>query len=385
MQVWSGKVNKENICETFRHEYTTYFIVDDSENYKKISELNLKKYDRVFLVVDSNVLCLYKDVIINGIGMRSDNILMHVIEPTEYSKSIDYYPKLITFLANNNAGRYDAVVAAGGGVIIDLVGFTVSTYMRGLPFFVIATTLIGQVDASTAGKTCLNAVNTKNLLGTFYYPIAVYNSIKILSTCSKRIMRQGLSEAFKYSLLTDGILLPLIIQFNNKNLDTVILKEIVEKTIRSRIKIRRVDPLASNLGHTFGHALEKCLNYNILHGDAITIGTIMANEYAVEKSLMTREECDKIFTMIMDAHLNIWVDEKLNVKELVDNMKKDKKSSANRLHLVLLCGIGSPYKSESPFFEAEYDDMERFLTRFINEYKYKCSNYIEFLQKEVLV
>lgn len=376
--------NSYDINAEFQHVYTTNFIIDDSEECHRMSELNLKRYDRVFYVIDRNVFEIYKNIIIKRAGVELKKLFFHLVEPTEQTKSLQYYPKLVKFLSDNNAGRYDAVVAVGGGIVIDLVGFTVSSYMRGLPFFVIATTLIGQTDASTAGKTCLNADNSKNLLGTFYYPKIVYNNIKFLETCSKRITRQGLSEAFKYSLLTDGKLLLPIIEFNNKPFELAIMREIVTTTIHARIQIRKIDPLASNLGHTFGHALEKYYNYQILHGDAILIGIIMANYYAVEKSLMSQEECNSIFSLIKQAHLNIWIDRKLDVKKLISYMRKDKKSSADKMHLVLLNGIGRPYKGQTPFFETDYVDVEKYLINFMNEYEYQCDNYIRLVQKEVL-
>lgn len=373
-----------DINATFQHVYTTSFIIDDTEECLRMAELNLKKYDRAFFVIDKNVSDLYKDMIIKKSDVASQKMFFHFVEPTEHSKSIQYYPELVKFLSDNNAGRYDAVVAVGGGIVIDLVGFTVSTYMRGLPFFVIATTLIGQTDASTAGKTCLNAYNAKNLLGTFYYPEIVYNNIKFLQTCSRRITRQGLSEAFKYSLLTDGKLISSIIEFNDKAFELALMREIVTTTICARIQIRKIDPLASNLGHTFGHALEKYYNYQILHGDAILIGTIMANYYAVQKSLLSKEEYDHILSLMQRAHLNIWIDRNLNVKNLIGFMRKDKKSSAEKLHLVLISGIGKPYRGETPFYEADYEEVEQCLINFMNEYRYQSDDYIGLVQKEVL-
>lgn len=376
--------DNNDINVTFQHAYTMKFVIDDSEDCYRLSELNLRKYDRSFFVIDKNVFKLYKDIIIERADINTQKIFFHLVEPAEHSKSIQYYPELVKFLSDNNAGRYDAVIAVGGGIVIDLVGFTVSTYMRGLPFFVIATTLIGQTDASTAGKTCLNVNDAKNLLGTFYYPEIVYNNIKFLETCSKKITRQGLSEAFKYSLLTDGKLLPSIIEFSNNSFELAIMREIVTSTIQARIKIRKIDPLASNLGHTYGHALERYYNYQILHGDAILIGTIMANHYAVKKSLMPQEEYEHIFSLMRQAHLNVWIDRKLDIKKLISYMRKDKKSSAEKLHLVMLNAIGKPYRGESPFFEADYWDVEQCLTEFMEEYKCQCDNYIGLVQKEVL-
>ena len=372
------------ISSKFEHVYNTVFIVDASREFALIRGLKLEKYERIFFVMDINAADIYKRGILEGLGLEEEDVFIHYVLPTESVKSIEYYPRLLKFLSDHEVGRYDAVVAVGGGVVIDLVGFTVSTYMRGLPFFVIATTLIGQTDASTAGKTCLNFASAKNLLGTFYYPEVVYNNIQVLSTCPQRITRQGLSEAFKYSLLTDGELLQDIAEYAGQPFDVGIMNRIVHKTIRSRIQVRQIDPLASNLGHTFGHALEKYFDYKILHGDAISIGTVMAIHYAVEKSLMKADECGRIVDMMYRARLNIWIDEKLDIHQFVRLMRKDKKSSARKLHLVMIHGIGKPYIGDSPFFESDYTEVETFLIKFMDRYNHKKENLISFLENEVL-
>ena len=373
-----------DVVSNYEHKYETKFIIDSSEDFERIDEIGISDYDRVFIVIDENVSKLYEEKLLPKMINGKQELFVYRVKSVEETKSIAYYPKLVEFFEENTAGRYDAVVAIGGGIVIDLVSFTVSTYMRGLPFFIVATTLIGQTDASTAGKTCLNSYNTKNLLGTFFYPKVVYNSIPILKTNTKRITRQGLSEAFKYSLLTDGELLGDIIKFQNSDFDSDIMKKIVEKTIQSRIKIRLVDPLASNLGHTFGHALEKYFDYQILHGDAILIGTVMAMGYGVKVGIMEQSEYDRIYDMMNEAHLNTYISKELDTKKLVALMKKDKKSSSKKLHLVMINGVGKPYRSDTPFLEADYEDVEKYLEEFMESYLRKREDYLEYLGKNDL-
>ena len=374
----------KDIEATYEHKYITRFIIDKSSGFSRLREMELSKYERLFIVADEKAYAIYGDRIVDILETWNKEINVFTVEAVEYTKSIGFYPRLVEFLESNTAGRYDAVIAIGGGIVIDLVSFTVSTYMRGLPLFIIATTLIGQTDASTAGKTCLNSGNAKNLLGTFYYPEVVYNSIEIMKTCSPRITRQGLSEAFKYSLLTDGKLLGDIIKFQNSDFDSDIMERIVEKTIQSRIKIRLVDPLASNLGHTFGHALEKYYDYQILHGDAILIGTVMAMGYGVKVGIMEQSEYDRIYDMMNEAHLNTYISTELDTKKLVELMKKDKKSSSKKLHLVMINGVGRPYRSDTPFLEADYEDVEKYLEEFMESYLHKEENYLNHIGLEEL-
>lgn len=376
--------NLKDIEATYEHKYTTRFIIDKSLGFSRLREMELSKYERLFIVADEKAYAIYGDRIVDILETWNKEINVFTVEAVEYTKSIGFYPRLAEFLESNTAGRYDAVIAIGGGIVIDLVSFTVSTYMRGLPLFIIATTLIGQTDASTAGKTCLNSGNAKNLLGTFYYPEVVYNSIEIMKTCSPRITRQGLSEAFKYSLLTDGKLLGDIIKFQNSDFDSDIMERIVEKTIQSRIKIRLIDPLASNLGHTFGHALEKYYDYQILHGDAILIGTVMAMGYGVKVGIMEQSEYDRIYDMMNKAHLNTYISTEPDTKKLVALMKKDKKSSSKKLHLVMINGVGKPYRSDTPFYEADYEDVEKYLEEFMGSYLRKREDYLEYLDRDDL-
>ena len=376
--------NLKDIEATYEHKYTTRFIIDKSLGFSRLREMELSKYERLFIVADEKAYAIYGDRIVDILETWNKEINVFTVEAVEYTKSIGFYPRLAEFLESNTAGRYDAVIAIGGGIVIDLVSFTVSTYMRGLPLFIIATTLIGQTDASTAGKTCLNSGNAKNLLGTFYYPEVVYNSIEIMKTCSPRITRQGLSEAFKYSLLTDGKLLGDIIKFQNSDFDSDIMERIVEKTIQSRIKIRLIDPLASNLGHTFGHALEKYFDYQILHGDAILIGTVMAMGYGVKVGIMEQSEYDRIYDMMNEAHLNTYISTELDTKKLVELMKKDKKSSSKKLHLVMINGVGKPYRNDTPFYEADYEDVEKYLEEFMGSYLRKREDYLEYLDRDDL-
>ena len=376
--------NLKDIEATYEHKYTTRFIIDKSLGFSRLREMELSKYERLFIVADEKAYAIYGDRIVDILETWNKEINVFTVEAVEYTKSIGFYPRLAEFLESNTAGRYDAVIAIGGGIVMDLVSFTVSTYMRGLPLFIIATTLIGQTDASTAGKTCLNSGNAKNLLGTFYYPEVVYNSIEIMKTCSPRITRQGLSEAFKYSLLTDGKLLGDIIKFQNSDFDSDIMERIVEKTIQSRIKIRLIDPLASNLGHTFGHALEKYYDYQILHGDAILIGTVMAMGYGVKVGIMEQSEYDRIYDMMNEARLNTYISKELDTKKLVELMKKDKKSSSKKLHLVMINGVGRPYRSDTPFLEADYEDVEKYLEEFMGSYLRKREDYLEYLDRDDL-
>lgn len=372
----------DKISTEFISKNIIEFIQDDNIELTWLSNFDSKKYDKFLIFIDNNVNDIWGDKLLNQLKVHNKEIYLKVVESTEKTKSISFFPEAIGFLESNKCSRFDLVFAIGGGIVLDMVGFIVSTYMRGIPLFMIPTTLIGQTDASTAGKTCFNTKNSKNLLGTFYYPEIVYNNINFLFTNSNRYLRQGLSESFKYGLLNSPVLINKLLEFKNSN-DTNILKDIINLTIKSRIAIRQIDALASNLGHTFGHAIEKFSGYKILHGDAISAGTVMALHYAVHIGIMHEEIKDNILTLMKDLGLNLYIDKRVKADKLINLMLLDKKSSSTLLHLVLIKNISEPYKEKGRLFcKALPEKVKSFLDNFLDKYEYRISSCYKFLEKD---
>lgn len=358
------------------------FIQDDDQELNWLSSFNSDKYDRILIFIDQKVDNIWGEKIISNLKKHNKDLPTLKINSIEESKSMAFYPKAIKFLETNKCSRFDLVLAIGGGIVLDLVSFTVSTYMRGIPLIMIPTTLIGQTDASTAGKTCLNSHHSKNLLGTFYYPKIVYNNINFLNTNSNRFLRQGFSESFKYGLLNSKELIEYIISYHKSN-DKNILQNIISQTIQSRIEIRHKDALASNLGHTFGHAMEKYSDYQILHGDAISAGTVMALHYAVHIGIMSEEIKNEIIEIMKTLGLNLYIDKQLTANELVQLMLLDKKSSSKILNLVLITDITIPYREDGRLFcKSMPFDVISFLEIFLKNYKYRIDNCAEFLEQD---
>lgn len=360
------------------------FIQDDNQELSWLSEFESNNFDRFFIFIDNNVKNIWGDKILSKLSMHEKTIIILELEADENTKSINFYCTALDFLETNRCTRFDLIIAIGGGIVLDMVSFVVSTYMRGITMYMIPTTLIGQTDASTAGKTCLNTKKSKNLLGTFYYPEIVYNNINFLYTNTNRFLRQGFSECFKYGLLNSECLINSLLEYN-KNNNHEILKDIISQTIKSRIAIRQIDALASNLGHTFGHALEKFSGYTILHGDAISTGIVMALNYAVFINVMSPEVKDKIIGLMKILGLNIYVDKMLTSQKLLDFMLADKKSSSSHLNLVLVKNIAEPYSEDGKFFcKSKPEKVELFLDNFLKNYEYKIANCSEFLRKDFI-
>jgi 3-dehydroquinate synthetase len=363
---------------------TIRFFITNEKKLNWIGTFDSKEYNRFFVIIDKNVFNIWGQKIYEQLNKHNKEIFTYQVEPVEFSKSIGFYPTMISYLEKYMCNRYDLIIAVGGGIILDLVSFLASTYMRGLPFYAFPTTIIGQVDATTAGKTCLNSENGKNVLGTFYYPLVVYNNINFLNTNSPYYSRQGFSEVFKYGLLASKQLLKKLGSYHETKSDEDLM-DMIELTIKARSVIRKKDPLASNLGHTFGHAIEKLSNYKILHGDAITVGTVLALNFAKKVNFIKEETVNEIIAMIKNLHLNIYLDKDLNIDMLIHHMMHDKKSSVDKLNLVLITDIEQPYEQDNNlFYSTSPVILKEFLKEFLKNYKYRISNCANFIKENKL-
>jgi len=362
---------KDSITET----QNVQFILDKDKNLKHLNDINFSEYNRSIIICDSNLKYLVWPLVKKNISNRIEISKVEFIDAKESSKDLQTYSKLVEILCQIGFTRYDIIIAIGGGIVLDIVSFLASTYMRGIDLLMIPTTLIGQADASTAGKTCLNASSAKNILGTLYLPKYVYNNITLLKTNSKYHLRQGFSEIFKYALLGSEKLLKLLFKYKNHNNEDTLL-EILKETIAVRLTIRKRHVLASNFGHTFGHAFEKYSNFAVGHGDAISVGMLIALDYSLEEKLINKDLFNHIFSMMKELELNTKINSGIDSLELTKIMLKDKKSSNKLVRLVLIEDIVKPlYTNNDPFYSVKPKKMERFLLNILNDNKYIEDNH----------
>ena len=374
----------KSISTTYTKKDEVSFIVDDDPKLLWLSDFEDSTFERFFVVIDKEVNRIWGSRILKRLESHKKEIFFFEVEAAENSKSLSFYPNLVDFLESKKCNLFDLVIAVGGGIIIDLVSFTCSTYMRALRFYAVPTTLIGQIDASTAGKTCLNTANSKNLLGTFYYPLKVYSNIHFLETNRKYYLRQGYSEIFKYGLLGSSRLIKMMSSYIKKPSASALM-EIILLATKIRIKIRKINPLASNLGHTFGHAIEKISNFGILHGDAISAGTVMSLYFSKKIGITDGKSITAIVDDMKELGLNVYVDKNLDIDKLVELMTRDKKSSTTGFNLVLIAGVAKPYRSnKSNFYRTSPDFVKSFLRDFMKEYPYLVPSCASRIKKEVL-
>ena len=304
---------------------------------------------KIALVSNTTVAPLYLDTVISALG--NDKEIIPILLPDgEQYKNIDTLNKIYDVLLQNKCDRDILLIALGGGVIGDITGYAAATFMRGVKFIQIPTTLLSQVDSSVGGKTGINHTLGKNMIGAFYQPQCVIADVDVLNTLSDRELSAGLAEVIKYGLIRDYPFFEWL-EHNMKSLlskKTELLTEAISRSCINKADVVSQDEFESskgiratlNLGHTFGHAIENAMGYgNWLHGEAVACGMVMAAFLSKELSWLTEGDFIRIKNIMLSAKLPV---DPPNIpqEKFVDLMKSDKKTHNNQIHLVLQKGIG---------------------------------------------
>tara|TARA_Y100000741_G_scaffold178970_1_gene135951 strand:- start:852 stop:1913 length:1062 start_codon:yes stop_codon:yes gene_type:complete len=313
---------------------------------KNISKSTLNKHlgnkNKILIITDNGVPKKHIKELKNKINNK--NIATFTLNKGEKSKSFSSYKKILNKLLELKFDRSDIIIALGGGVVGDIAGFSAATYLRGIRYIQIPTTLLAQVDSSVGGKTAINVVQGKNLVGAFYNPSLVLISTSFLGTLSKDEYKSGLGEVVKYALIGNKKL-KNIIEKNSQdiiNRNESVLKIIIEESIKTKSKIVTEDEKESgirailNFGHTFGHAIEAHNNYkNITHGAAITLGMVVASKLSFFEGHINNYQLDNIVNLIDSLGLNT-DHSKYKYSQLKQYFLSDKKIKDGKLNLILI-------------------------------------------------
>ena len=304
---------------------------------------------KIALVSNTTVAPLYLDTVISALG--NDKEIIPILLPDgEQYKNIDTLNKIYDVLLQNKCDRDILLIALGGGVIGDITGYAAATFMRGVKFIQIPTTLLSQVDSSVGGKTGINHTLGKNMIGAFYQPQCVIADVDVLNTLSDRELSAGLAEVIKYGLIRDYPFFEWL-EHNMKSLlskKTELLTEAISRSCINKADVVSQDEFESskgiratlNLGHTFGHAIENAMGYgNWLHGEAVACGMVMAAFLSKELSWLTEGDFIRIKNIMLSAKLPV-DPPNISQEKFVDLMQSDKKTHNNQIHLVLQKGIG---------------------------------------------
>lgn len=293
-----------------------------------------------------------------------------VVAPGESSKSYSVFENVCEQLIEARVERGDLLIALGGGVIGDLVGFVASAVRRGLDFVQMPTTLLAQVDSSVGGKTGINSRHGKNLVGAFHQPILVLADTAVLDTLPARQMRAGYAEVAKYGLIGDAAFFAWLEQNWQEIFSGGPAREhAVTKSCQMKADIVARDERESgdrallNLGHTFGHALEAAAGFSsrLLHGEAVAIGMTLAFAFSAQRGLLPAAEADRVQKHLAGVGLPTRIADipgvLPDVNTLMDLIGQDKKVKRGRLTFILARGIGRSFIAP----DIEFDDVHNFL------------------------
>jgi len=318
-----------------------------------LEHLNLfleeKKYNKIIAISDENVVKFHGEKLKKIVK----NLDFVVVEAGESAKSFTVFAKTCEEILQKNIDRKTLLIAFGGGVVGDLTGFCASVLLRGIDFIQIPTTLLAMVDSSVGGKTAINSQVGKNLIGSFYQPKLVLCDIDFIETLPLREFRSGYAEIVKYGFIYDYN----FFEFLDKNIAEIFAKnlQILQKIIAHSCEVKRQiverdekengERALLNFGHTFGHIFETETNYSneILHGEAVAIGMLMASKMSVDFGFINDDEYQKIFNHLLKSgfELNLKnIRQNWHQENLIKHLFKDKKIENNQLTFILLNKIG---------------------------------------------
>ncbi len=314
------------------------------------------KIQQAAIVTNTTVGPLYLERVQNALveaGVKTVPIVLPDGEAHKNSASLNH---IYDVLLQNRMERKATLIALGGGVIGDLTGFAAATYLRGVPFIQIPTTLLAQVDSSVGGKTGINHPLGKNMIGAFYQPQAVLADTDTLNTLPDRELSAGLAEVIKYGLISD---LPFF-EWLEANIELLLARDpqaltyAILSSCQNKADVVAADERESgrrallNLGHTFGHAIEAGMGYgNVLHGEAVGTGMIMAAVLSQQLGWISKQDVARIRALIVKARLPDTAPN-LGHEKYLDLMGLDKKVEGGKLRFVLLKAIGEAVVSEAP-------------------------------------
>ena len=305
----------------------------------------------VMLVSDDSVWPLYGEAVQKSLVDAGFSVCRFVFPHGESSKCAKTYLALLDALCENRLTRADAALALGGGVVGDLTGFAASTYLRGIGFIQIPTTLLAMVDSSVGGKTAIDLPAGKNLAGTFYQPWLVLCDPDCLDSLPDEIFRDGCAEVIKYAVLGNA---PFFEELNRTPPRTH-LEHIIETCVRMKRDIVAQDEFDRgqrqllNLGHTFGHGIEACSGFAVSHGSAVAIGMAMIVRSAAQLGLCTAGTRDAVLALLRQYGLP--VDCAYPVEQMLGTILHDKKASGGAINLIVPTAVGSCEIRKTPASE----------------------------------
>ena len=328
----------------------------------EVLERALGRTCKAAILTDDTVDELYGQQVHHALERAGFTVCRYAIPHGEENKNLTVWAGMLDFLASNQLTRTDVIVALGGGVVGDMAGFAAASYLRGISFMQIPTTLLAMVDSSVGGKTAINLSAGKNLAGAFYQPCTVLCDPDTLWTLKPHQLADGVAETIKYGVLGDRVFFDKL-KDGHWHADIV---EAIEISVRAKAALVKEDERDTgsrqllNLGHTLGHAIEKCSAFSISHGHAVAIGMVYAMRMAVKLGLCDAEELPRLIAALQANQLP--VEAPYPAQELCSVALSDKKRAGSSITCVLPHAIGDCRLHKMPV-----DDLPGLIESAINE------------------
>ena len=304
----------------------------------------------VCIVTDTNVAPLYLAEVKKALRSCCMRVISYVFPAGEANKTLQVVQDLFTCLIREGMDRTGMLAALGGGVTGDLTGFAAATYLRGIDFIQIPTTLLAQADSSVGGKTGVDFDSYKNMVGAFHQPRLVYMNLSTLATLSEEQFACGMGEVLKSGLICDEDFFRRtdIWAGRIRARDPEAIAPMIRRCVEIKAEIVQRDPMEKgdrallNLGHTVGHAVEKLKHFQLLHGQCVSIGLVAAARISVKRGLMTEQDLKGIENTLTRFTLPVSVRD-LVPEDVLAATKKDKKMQKGKIRFILMRGIGQAF------------------------------------------
>ena len=338
---------------------TPYDILIDRGLIKITGELvgSVSNASKVCVITDSNVCAIYGEAVVNSLKSAGFDTAVFTFEAGEKNKRLETISAMYSFMADFNMSRKDIVVALGGGVAGDMAGFAAATYMRGINFVQIPTSLLSQVDSSVGGKTGVDIAQGKNLVGAFHQPILVIIDPDTLKTLPDYFLSDGMGEVIKYGCIKDKKLFETLERENAYDIIDDVIEACVsiKRDVVERDEKESGERMLLNFGHTLGHSLEKIYNFEGLsHGQAVAIGMVMITQ-AGERAGFTEKGTAESIKKLCEKY-SLPTSDKASAADIAQVCKSDKKASGGSVNLVLLKAIGDSF-----IRKVDLDKLEEFI------------------------
>ncbi len=340
IHVKTGKETGYDIC--FEHDFKSLADLIKSIGFEK---------RRICIVSDDNVFPLYGEEVENELKKISEDVYSVIFKAGEENKNLDTIKDIYKAFIRYKLDRKDLIVALGGGVAGDMAGYAAATYLRGIDFIQIPTTLLSCTDSSIGGKTGVDFDEFKNMVGAFHMPRLVYINLATLKSLSAREFASGMGEVIKHGLIKDARYYEWIInhftEINDRDLDT--LSYMIRRSCEIKAEVVENDPTEQgerallNFGHTIGHAIEKYMDFSLKHGECVALGTIAACYISYRRQQLSTEEFYEIRDMFLPFFLPITLPDDADASLILEYTKADKKMRAGKIRFILLKDVGKAY------------------------------------------